>query len=286
MNASKTAVLVDSACDIDEADIERYQIKIVRLKVIYPEKVYSDGLDIDPMMIYDRFPGTIPRTSMANPEDISVILREIQAEGYENVIGITISSALSGTNNAMRIAFNEQTALRTYLFDSKNISIGAGIYAIWTCRKLEGGAGFEEVTKRLGEKINDCKLAYYMDTLDYLAKGGRITPSVAIVGKVLHLKPIISCNKEGAYYTAATIRGSGKGLKKLLDLETQAARGMTGKIWAAIMNGKAVESAAMVREMLLERIPDIEIIVEKQITATMAVHTGPGLVGLCLFSAD
>ena len=206
MNSAKTAIMVDSGCDISQEFIEQYDIKVLRLKVLYGDRMYSDGLDIDPLEVYRRFPQEIPTTSTPNMYEVSELVNEIKSEGYEKIIGITISSGLSGTYNAVAMAFEEED-IETFAFDTKNISIGAGLLAMWAAKKLSEGWTFEAVKHGLNDKINDSKVFFYMDTLDYLRKGGRISPAVAIVGKALNLKPIISCNEKGTYYTVSKIRG-------------------------------------------------------------------------------
>ncbi len=282
MNSSKTAILIDSGCDIPNDIVDRYDIKVLRLKVMYGDKIYSDGLDIDPMTVYNL--DNLPKTSTPNMQEVLDCVEEIKAGGYENVIAITISSGLSGTYNTVAMTLEEVEDLNSYAFDTKNISIGAGMYAIWAAKKLDAGASFKEVTEGLERKIHDCKVFFYMDTLDYLRKGGRINPAVAIVGKALNLKPIISCNDKGVYYTVAKIRGSHKGLGKLLDEAIAFASQGNAKI--ALLNGDAVAAAAEAKPEILSRVPGADIIVEKQITATMAVHTGPGLLGIGVFLDD
>ena len=117
-----------------------------------------------------------------------------------------------------------------------------------------------------------------MDTLDYLRKGGRINPAVAIVGKALNLKPIISCNEKGVYYTVAKIRGSVKGMSKLMDAVSEFAK--DDVVDMALMNGDAADTADQMRTVLTGAIPNGKIVVDKQITASMAIHTGPGLIGI------
>ena len=287
MNPSKTAIIVDSGCDVSKQLIQKYDMKQLSLKVIYPEKMYMDGEDIKPQMVYERFPAEIPTTSMANIQDVLDLVDGIRKQGYENVIGITSSGAMSGTFNSVRLALEEVTDLKTFAFDTKNISIGGGILAIWAARKLEEGMSFDEVVSGLQQKIHDTKLCFYMDTLDYLARGGRITPSVAIVGKVLKLKPIITCNEDGVYYTVAKIRGAARGFNKLVEVEKQYAAKMHGKIWLALMDGGADPKIfAQAKAAMLEAIPDAEVVVERQINASMAIHTGPGLIGICVFAAE
>ena len=277
MNSAKTAIMVDSGCDISQEFIEQYDIKVLRLKVLYGDRMYSDGLDIDPLEVYRRFPQEIPTTSTPNMYEVSELVNEIKSEGYEKIIGITISSGLSGTYNAVAMAFEEED-IETFAFDTKNISIGAGLLAMWAAKKLSEGWTFEAVKHGLNGKINDSKVFFYMDTLDYLRKGGRISPAVAIVGKALNLKPIISCNEKGTYYTVSKIRGQHKGLEKLMD----SLKDYIGdkKAYLAIMNGDGTRYLDIIRARIKEMFPQCEVVVDKQITATMAIHTGPGLIGV------
>ncbi|MEE0315535.1 MAG: DegV family protein [Butyrivibrio crossotus] len=277
MNSAKTAIMVDSGCDISQEFIEQYDIKVLRLKVLYGDRMYSDGLDIDPLEVYRRFPQEIPTTSTPNMYEVSELVNEIKSEGYEKIIGITISSGLSGTYNAVAMAFEEED-IETFAFDTKNISIGAGLLAMWAAKKLREGWTFEAVKHGLNDKINDSKVFFYMDTLDYLRKGGRISPAVAIVGKALNLKPIISCNEKGTYYTVSKIRGQHKGLEKLMD----SLKDYIGdkKAYLAIMNGDGTRYLDVIRARIKEMFPQCEVVVDKQITATMAIHTGPGLIGV------
>lgn len=278
MNTSKIAILVDSGCDLPEDIVKKYDIKVLRLKVMYGENIYSDGLDIDPLEVYRRFPNQIPKTSTPNMQEVLDIVDEIKSEGYESIVAITISSGLSGTYNTVAMTFDEIDDIETYAFDTKNISIGAGLYALWAAKQIEAGRSFREITEGLENKISDSKVFFYMDTLDYLRKGGRINPAVAIVGKALNLKPIISCNEKGVYYTVAKIRGSHKGLSKLLTCAMEFAS--QGRAMIALMNGGAPDVAEQVKTLIEEQSSDGEIVVNKQITATMAVHTGPGLIGI------
>lgn len=277
MNSAKTAIMVDSGCDISQEFIEQYDIKVLRLKVLYGDRMYSDGLDIDPLEVYRRFPQEIPTTSTPNMYEVSELVNEIKSEGYEKIIGITISSGLSGTYNAVAMAFEEED-IKTFAFDTKNISIGAGLLAMWAAKKLSEGWTFEAVKHGLNDKISDSKVFFYMDTLDYLRKGGRISPAVAIVGKALNLKPIISCNEKGTYYTVSKIRGQHKGLEKLMD----SLKDYIGdkKAYLAIMNGDGTKYLDVIRARIKEMFPQCEVVVDKQITATMAIHTGPGLIGV------
>ena len=92
MNEQKTAILIDSGCDLPERIRKKYDIEILPLRVIYPEKDYQDGVDINPMMIYQRFPDEIPTTSTPSLAEATDKFDELRDKGYEKVIAIAISS--------------------------------------------------------------------------------------------------------------------------------------------------------------------------------------------------
>lgn len=288
MNKDKTAVLCDSGCDVPQDYAEAHGIFIIPLIINYHDQSFLDTeLERkDNHYVYKHFNDEIPKTAALNIREVMDVIEKILAEGYDKIIGVTISAAMSSTYqavvNALRETEEEHPGVKTYAFDTKNISIGAGIFAMYASYELERGKTFDEVTKLLPEKIGDARLCYYMDTLEYLRKGGRITPSVAIVGKILNLKPIIACNREGVYYTVAKIRGSVHAVDKLLDNVIGSGHPAEG-YWFAVMNGDGERFIEPARRGIEERCPGAEIVVDKQIVPTMAIHTGPGLLGILQF---
>ena len=280
MNEQKTAVLIDSGCDLPERIRNKYDIEILPLRVIYPEKDYQDGVDINPMMIYQRFPDEIPTTSTPSLAEVTDKFDELRDKGYEKVIAVTISSGLSGTYNTIRLAASEYEDLEIFVFDTKNISSASGIFAIWAATRLQKGESFEEICRRLPEKIGDSKALFYMDTLKYLQHGGRIGKVAGTIGEALRIKPIISCDESGTYYTVAKIRGSKTAKLKLAEEVIRYSLGH--KTWMIIKEGDAHQEAVAMQELLEnhEKLVDKQILFEEQITATLALNTGPGLVGV------
>lgn len=274
----KTAILIDSGCDVSDELVQKYHMKVLCLHIIYPEKDYIDGLDITAETIYERFPGDIPSTSTPSRQDVDEMIRELKAEGYTHVLAFCISSGLSCTFNTISCALEEEKDLVSFVLDTRSISFGAGILAVWAAMQLEEGKTFDELKAQLPGKVKDSKVFYYMDTLTYLRKGGRIGLVTSVVGSMLNIKPIISCNDDGVYYTAAKIRGAKQGLTRLLE-EAGSFAG-NGPCLTALLNGHGQEAADSLRPRLTAGIPNGRLIMEKQITASLAVHTGPGLVGI------
>lgn len=274
----KVAILIDSGCDISDVLIKKYNMKLLRLHVIYPSEDYSDDLDITPQTVYSRFPGEIPHTSTPAPQEVMDMVGSIREEGYTHVLAFAISSGLSGTYNTICSILNEEKSLTSFVLDTRNVSFGSGVLAVWAAKKLEEGMSYDEVIRLLPNKRKDSKIFYYMDTLSYLQKGGRIGLVTSIVGNILNLKPIISCNEEGVYYTVAKIRGSRQGLSKLL----AEAKEFAGEeaVWFSLLHGDAADAADEMLPRLSAGIPGGKLLLMKQIAASLAVHTGPGLLGI------
>ena len=274
----KTAILIDSGCDVSDELVQKYHMKVMPLHIIYPEKDYVDGVDIFPETIYQRFPKEIPSTSTPSPQDVKNMVEEMKAEGYTHVLAFSISSGLSGTYNTVSHVLGEEQELTSFVLDTRSVSFGAGILALWAAMKLEEGMSYDELTEALPKKVKECKIFYYMDTLTYLRKGGRIGLVTSVVGSMLNIKPIISCDDDGVYYTVAKIRGARHGQSRLLE-EARTFAG-SGPCLTALLNGQGQESAAALRPRLISGIQGGRLIMEKSIVPSLAVHTGPGLVGI------
>ena len=277
----KIAILTDSGCDVPACAIEKYNMFVLPLKISYADQTYTDNVDIAPADVYARFPAQIPKTSTPNVSEVLKEIDRIRAAGYTHVIAISISSGLSGTYNTVASALSEVTDLTTYAFDTKNISIGAGIFAVYAGQMIRQEMDFDQIVKELEQSRTQSKIYYYMDTLDYLIAGGRIGRVAGKIGGVLRLKPIISCNEDGVYYPVGVVKSKQRGLQKLVQLAAGFADGAACSL--ALMHGDAPQTADVVVPMLQEALPGAPLVAQGQIAASLAVHTGPGLIGILVF---
>ncbi|EOH88764.1 DegV family protein [Enterococcus villorum] len=276
---NKVAILVDSGTDVPQELIEKYQIYVIPLKIIYKDKVYTDKVDITPEEIYQRLPQEIPGTSLPDGETITKIFDQIKQDGYERILAITISSGLSGTYNIVRLIAQQQEELESYVLDTKNIGIGAGFSAIQAAKWLEEGMEWHQLIEKLNELVKRTKVFFNVATLEYLQKGGRIGLVASILGNALKLNPIISCNEEGIYYTVGKARGRKKSLDRTVSYVKEKI-GTAKKFNLAVAHGDAKEEALAMRERLKEEIPQAQQIYFGQISPALVVHTGPGLLGV------
>ena len=278
-NREKAAVLVDSGCDIAQECLDKFGMWLLPLHIDYEEKAYLDGVDIDPQMVYDRYPKDYPKTSTPSLQEVLDKLEEMADAGIEKVIAVCISSGLSGTWNAVRLAALHQERVEVFVFDTKNISVASGLLGIWAARKLAEGMPYADVCQGLQDRIYDSKVMFYMDSLEYLKRGGRIGTVTSMIGQALKIRPIISCNKQGIYYTVSLIRGLKKGKQKLLSEMVKFCKGH--RVWLGLGHGAAAEELQEMAEMVIEELgSSAEILYGKQIAATLALNTGPGLIGV------
>lgn len=275
----KIALLTDSACDISLEDIKKHNIQLLPLKIVYSTKDFEDKIGISADYIYNNLENEIPKTSLPSTEKIESILNTLEEESYTHVIAITLSSGLSGTFNAVRLALEDHPKLNSYIFDSKILALPQGLIALEVSKLIKENKSFEEIINLLPNIRSNVSGYFTLDTLEYLKKGGRIGKVAGTVGEFLNLKPIIGLNDEGVYYTIAKARGKKQSLSKLTDILKEELKNNKCKVW--ILQGGALEEALKFKNSLtsLNNIVELGI---SQISPALGVHTGPGLLGLAI----
>ncbi len=279
MAEEKIAILVDSCFDVPEEYRRRHHMYVAPMTIIYPDAEYRDGVDIWAEDVYARFPREIPSTSLPSPSVVADLFSQIKADGYEKVIAVAISSGLSGTYEMMSGFGPAPEGLETCYIDTKNIGIGSGFSAMRAGELIEQGLPFAEVCREVESAARRTKLFFCVSTLSYLVKGGRIGLVAGLVGSIFDLKPVISCNDDGVYFTVAKTRGR----KKSLQLALQQAVGFAAgaeEYNIRVMHGAAEQEADELLAALKAQLPDFRIAIQGQITPVLIVHTGPGLVGI------
>lgn len=279
MTTEKIAILVDSGCDVPESYAQADNIYVIPLKIIYQDAEYTDKVDITAEEIYDKLPLEIPKTSLPEGAYIQKMFEQIVSDGYNKVLAITISSGLSGTFNSVRLIAQDFPMLETFMFDTKNIGIGAGVHAIRAAELVASGSGFDAISKVLSGEVKKSKIFFSVATLEYLQKGGRIGLVSSIVGNMLNLNPIISCNDDGIYYTVSKSRGRKKSLEKSVKLVKEYV-GNHQKVRLFVAHGNAAKEAHIIVDALKAAIPQAVEVLFGQISPALVVHTGPGLIGI------
>lgn len=276
---NKIAIVTDSSCDLPQELISSLGIHLLPLRIIYKDREYRDRVEITPEEIYARFSEEIPKSSLPSPEDAVKLFSGLIEQGYTHIIGIFISSGLSGTFNMVRSVTEDMKQAVIELVDSKNLSMGAGFAVLETARELARTGDFDKALAKARDAVTRAKTFYVIKTLEYLRKGGRIGLVEGTIGDLLNIKPIISVNAEGVYYTHRKVRGRSKSVQELVAIGQEVMQGRRYDI--AIVHGNAPEEARTVFDQF-RAMANVREMFFDQISPVLAVHTGPGLVGMIL----
>lgn len=278
----RIALIADSTSGIQEEYIKRFNIKLVRLKVIYKDKEFIDGLTITPQEVYKNLDIEAPTTSMPSVSDICNLYDELLNEGYTHVIAVTISSGLSGTVNSFRLASQQyEDKMTSFIFDSKSISMGAGLLICEAGRMIEAGKSFDYICNMISRIRKETSLYFYVDTLTYLIRGGRIGKVSGNIGEMIGLKPIITMdNDDGKYTTFTKVRGSKQAFNKIVKLAEASI--VKGKCRVEVVTGTMHDEIEKLISLLK---PNTNIMsLEKSImTPVVGVHSGPRLLGIVVY---
>lgn len=276
----KIALLTDSACDVPQEFIKKMGIKILPLKIIYPDHEFSDRIDIEPGEVYDRMPEEIPKTSMPCLHDIKTAIDKIANEGFTHLLSIHLSSGLSGTFQAVQMVARDIDNLVIKVIDTKTLSMGTGWMVLEAARNIAGGFSFNKIVENINKMQPKVRVYYVVETLEYLRRGGRIGQVAAMLGEFLHLKPIISVNEQGTYFTYCKARGRRKSIESLIRIVQDSIKDKPVNL--AIMHGGAKKEAAEMLEKL-RHLPNLKEIITSDISPALGVHTGPGLLGVSFY---
>lgn len=277
---TKIAIVTDSACDLEPEIIREYGIEVLPLHILYHDREFRDRVDITPQEVYDTLEQEVPKTSLPSPAEIMDVFNRLRDQKVTHVLAVHISSGLSGTYQAVSAIAQEFKDMVIEVIDSKSLSMGLGFPVIEAARESRRTLEFDQVVSTTKRVIEQIKAFYVISTLEYLKKGGRIGYVAGTIGELLNIKPIISINEEGKYFTYAKVRGREPSLKKLTDVLCDHVRETLSNV--AIVHGGA-ETEARVLEKIAQEHPNIKEVFFGQISPAMGVHTGPGLVGVLVY---
>lgn len=282
----KIAILVDSGSDLSLDYIKKEGFYYLPLYVNLDGKFLKDRLEISPEDFYDwiKTHNKLPKTSMPSPGDINELLEKIKADGYNKVICINIGNKFSGTYNACKLA--EVEDLEIYAFNTGNLTLAQGYYATYAKKLIDEGKSFEEITKKLEEKIYDSKVFFTIDTFKYIVEGGRVPKTFGKIGDALSVKPIIKTDPpEGGFAIEKIVRGEKRTLSQLEKIIRKNLKGVRD-YYFFISEGDYPDGYKKMKDSLKDIIEGALVYMEGQISPTLGANTGPGLIGIGFFILD
>ena len=209
-------IITDSTVDLMPAIKQR--VKQVPLAVRFGDQEYLDGVTIDPKTFYEMLVKSeqLPTTSQPTPAAFEDAYREAVEAGDE-VVCITIASKLSGTYQSATIAAEEFPG-KVFVLDSRSAAIGSGLLTEYALKLADEGKSGREILEELMELRKRVRLYLFVDTLEYLKKGGRLSSTVAVVGGLLNIKPVLVVDVTGEIKMLTTARGMKKACSALTEV--------------------------------------------------------------------
>jgi DegV family protein with EDD domain len=272
-------ILTDSAADLTQEEAENLGVTVAPLFIQFPEQEV-DSKDLTPDEFYNRLRNmapSIPTTAQPSAGIFTELYRKLTEAG-EKVLSIHISSGLSGTIQSARIGAKALLDSDITIFDSMTLSGAQRFQVLAAAWAAKAGWAMDAISERLESIRESTEVIYTLETLEYLAHGGRIGRVQALAGSLLKIKPVIRVDrKDGKYSTVA----KGRTLKATMGTMTEHLVNMYGTVeplWVSVMHGQLADKADEFSQMLGEKlnIAKLEIL---RISPILGVHTGPGIVG-------
>ena len=277
LSAENTAIVLDSTADFPDAFARFSNWRVVPLYVRFGADSYRDYVDIGPAEFYERLRTAqeLPTTSQPTPQDFQAAYDELA--GYGRIFALTVSAKLSGTYESARLAAAE-TGDRVRVIDTETASAAIAMLGFAVQRRLERGTTDEEIDELVDRVKRESGLVFTLDTLEFLARGGRIGRASSWAGQLLHIKPILTLS-EGEVLPLKRVRGNRKAIQEF----AQAFRAGTSDepgLRVGIAHAEAPERMAVLEELVRDVRPNAEIEVATTLGPVVGTHAGPGTVGL------
>lgn len=272
-------IITDSAADLEPREYACLNVTCIPLRVAFGDKEYLENVDLSKEKFYELLLRSeeFPKTSQASPAVLEELFADAKKNGDE-VIYITLSSALSGTYQTACMICEDAEYDGAYVFDSRNATGGQRMIVEYACRLRDQGLNAAQIVEGLASIRDRVELYACVNTLEYLHKGGRISHAVYTLGSLAQIKPIISVNEEGRVMLPAKVMGMRKGMDYLCKRLAARKPDDDHPVYVMYTNNRSV-AETLAQRMAANgwEIPDGRII---QVGAAIGAHVGPDACGI------
>lgn len=272
------AVVTDSTAYLPQALVDQWNVRVAPVIVTVAGKSYAEGVQISPQQVAEALQDWQPvSTSRPTPAEFAELYRSAQAAGADAVVSIHLSSALSGTYESAMLAARD-VDIDVRVLDSQSIGMGLGFAVLAAARTAAAGRTVDEVVAEAERVIAGADVLFYVDTLEYLRRGGRIGAASAFFGTALRVKPLLQV-QSGKVEPLEKARTAGKALARLVDLAVERAAGQDVDV--AVQHLASPVRAQEVADALVQRL-GLEQVIIGEVGAVVGTHVGPGMVSVSL----
>jgi DegV family protein with EDD domain len=273
------AVVTDSTAYLPDELTEGYGIHVVPLYVVLAGRSGREGWDVGPDEVARTLAvrGQTVSTSRPTPGDFVAAYRRALDEGADRLVSIHLSSELSGTWDAARLAASQVGEHIVTVVDSRSAAMGAGFAVLAAARSAAAGADAATVARTAQEIADATRTFFVVDTLEHLRRGGRIGSAAAVLGSALAVKPVLHV-RDGRVVPLEKVRTSARALNRLVQRAVEAAG--QGPVSVAVHHLAAAEKAERLAADIRDRLPQLRELHVSELGAAIGAHVGPGAVGI------
>lgn len=277
----RVALVTDSTAHLPPEVAAGRGIDVVPLQVVVDGRPMDEGTGIGPSEVADALRARVPvSTSRPSPRAFLDVYESAAAGGATSVVSIHLSGSLSGTADAARLA-QRDSPIPVYVVDSRSLGMGLGFAVLTAASAADRGLTPDEVAAAAQDRASRSSAFFYVDTLEYLRRGGRIGTTSAVVGTALAIKPLLHL-RDGWIEPLDKVRTSARARGRLEDLAVErATAGLpAARVDLAVHHLDNGERAEQLANQLAARLPSAGEIVVAEVGAVIGAHVGPGLLGV------
>ena len=278
---SRVAIVTDSTASLPTAIAAAHNISVVPVCVIVGDTSLDEGPGITPDKVAAELAaGSKVTTSRPTPEAMGMAYRGASSRGARRIVSVHISAELSATHESAVLAA-KHAPVPCAVIDSRTTGMALGFAAIAGSRLAAAGADAEDVASVVTEVAQRSVTVVYVESLEFLKRGGRISSRAAALGTALRVHPLLAMNSAGTLEVVDKVRTQSRAIGALVDHIVSASEGFAEGVDAAVQHCAAPDVAERVADMLRmrlgERARDISVV---PLSAALSVHVGPGSVAV------
>ena len=281
--SGKAVVVTDSTASLPPEVAEKRGIVVVPLQVVIGATVYEEGPDgATPEMVAEALKEFRPvSTSRPSPAYLAEVYAKAAADGASGILSVHLSAEMSGTYESALLAARDAPVPVTVV-DSRQVGVATGYAALSAADALDAGASVADAAQGARERAGAATALFYVDTLEYLRRGGRIGAAAALVGGALSVKPLLRID-EGRVVNLDRVRTSARALSRMEDLIVEAAGQRPVDLCVSHLAnpGRAGDLAGRLAERLADNLDGREVWCG-ELGAVLGAHVGPGMVAVCV----
>lgn len=284
---ARIGIVTDSTAHVPDDLLEKYDLRVAHLSVLFgKDAVREHDISTDEFFRRAKASPSLPTSSQPTPAEFQRVYEEL-AQDHDSIIAVIMSHKLSGTINSARLAAGmlADSGVKITVVDTLTAWMGTGLIAVAVGQAAQAGKSHEECVALAEDMVKRMQILLVVDTLEYLQRGGRIGGAQAMIGTMLQIKPVLTV-RDGLVQPLERVRTKRKAVERIIDIMADHVK---DKPYTAVLGYTTTpDEAEELRTTIRARLPQARDFYVSPVSPVVAVHLGPGALGLVYYihSAD